>query len=139
MTLKNQKGFTLIEVVVVLIILGIVAAFAVAKMGQGIEQTKIAGGYLTAVESINSQEKLAWSAYLISNNGTYDDTAFFGLTTTSDIYDVTNLDGALNDSYSWAALDPLIGGGSLTFQDAPAEALIRTAGTSLHPPKWARP
>jgi len=51
--LRNQKGFTLIEIIAVLVILGILAAFAIPKYFnlQGEARGKALGGAIAALQS----------------------------------------------------------------------------------------
>lgn len=66
--LRNQKGFTLIEIIAVLIILGILAAVAVPKFLnlQTDAQTKAVEGALAAGAS---SATLNWSQYLLRTDG----------------------------------------------------------------------
>jgi prepilin-type N-terminal cleavage/methylation domain-containing protein len=70
---KARKGFTLVELAVVIVIIGVLAAFGVPRFLRSVEKSKAAEafGYLSAVRS--SQERY------ISQTGTYAN-------------DVTNLD-----------------------------------------------
>ena len=63
--LKTRKGFTLVELAVVIVIIGVLAAFGVPKFLQSVEKSKAteAFNYWSAVQS--SQERY------IAQNGTY--------------------------------------------------------------------
>ncbi len=90
---NRQKGFTLIEIIAVLIILGILAAVAVPKfMGLQEEARKKAAQSL--VGAAQSQLSMAYSKRLLENNG---DTS----TTWTDIKDnATNIcDKVTKDGY----------------------------------------
>lgn len=67
--IKNQKGFTLIEIIAVLIILGILSAVAVPKYLdlKAESETKAIQGALAAGAS---NVTLSWSEYLLKSGGT---------------------------------------------------------------------
>ena len=67
--LKNQKGFTLIEIIAVLVILGILAAVAVPKYLdlQGEAKIKAAQGQVAEIKGTLST---AWGKAMLANNGT---------------------------------------------------------------------
>jgi prepilin-type N-terminal cleavage/methylation domain-containing protein len=63
--MRTRKGFTLVELAVVIVIIGILAAFGVPKFLQSVEKSKAAEAfnYLAAIQS--AQERY------IARNGTY--------------------------------------------------------------------
>ncbi len=65
---RNQKGFTLIEIIAVLVILGILAAVAVPKYldMQGSARVKAAYG---AIAEVKARYSMAYGKYLLDNNG----------------------------------------------------------------------
>ncbi len=67
--LRNQKGFTLIEIIAVLVILGILAAVAVPKYLdlQGEAKIKAAQGQVAEIKGTLST---AWGKAMLANNGT---------------------------------------------------------------------
>ncbi len=67
--LKSSKGFTLIEIIAVLVILGILAAVAVPKYINMAEEAKIAAAKGQVAE-MKSTLNLAYGKYLLNNNGT---------------------------------------------------------------------
>jgi MSHA pilin protein MshA len=64
----RQRGFTLIELVVVIVILGILAAFAVPKM-MGLETQARAATVTSMVGSLRSAATMAYGVWLASGVG----------------------------------------------------------------------
>ncbi len=109
-TLKNHKGFTLIEIIAVLVILGIMAAVAVPKFTDLQLNTKkksVEIAFAAGVSEVNQ----AYASFLLENNGTKptavgDNKITGGENTTAvDINDdlgdftVTYADGAADGDY----------------------------------------
>src|SRR5438270_13345233 len=65
---KNRKGFTLVELAVVIVIIGVLAAFGVPRFLKSVERSKAAEAfsYLSAVRSAEERSQ--------ARNGTYEDT-----------------------------------------------------------------
>ena len=65
---KNRKGFTLVELAVVIVIIGVLAAFGVPRFLKSVERSKAAEAfsYLAAVRSAQERSQ--------AKNGTYEDT-----------------------------------------------------------------
>ena len=119
--LKGQEGFTLIEIIAILIILGILAAVAVPKyidLTSEAEDRAIDAG----IAELNGREALTWAKAKISSTGWTADAL---------------PDTALGSDYTWDTGDPTTAGGGLIFGGTTVE-LTRTPSTSTAPAQWTR-
>ena len=123
MNCLNQNGFTLIELISVMIIMGVVASVSIQKFDIVSDTASEKALYL-AVKELNIRESLTWSQIKISDNG---------YTSDEELYDLVdkNLDG----KYIWTSGPDRIAGGTLAF-DARSLALSRQESTAIAPARW---
>ena len=98
--LQNKKGFTLVEIIAVMVILAIMAAVAVPKL------IDISGGAEnkmmdTAIAKLNTIEKMKWMEHKVTDNYKGDD--------------FLNINYNLGMDYIWISQNAT--GGILSFKD----------------------
>ena len=118
----KENGFTLIEIILVLVILSILAATAIPRMidfEKNANQTVIK----TIIPELNSREIMMWSKIKNSDTGWIDDETLFSL-----------IDYDLGANYRWKTVAE-IDGGKLYFKGEEIK-LDRIASTIRSPARW---
>ena len=119
----NQKGFTLIELISVMIIMGVVASVSIQKFDI-VSHSASEKALHTAIKELNVRESLVWSNAKISLDG---------YTTDQDIYDAVDKD--LGDRYIWNPGPHRTDGGTLHFRSH-SVALSRQESSETSAAKW---
>jgi len=122
---RNESGFTLIEIIAVLVILGVLAALAVPRYVD-LENNAKLKAIDTVTSEINARESLTWANNKISTSGFVSDVKIFG-----------EINFVFDPNYTWNSGDPKPSGGTLQFKGE-SFTLSRTASTYLKPAVWKR-
>ena len=120
--LPNQNGFTLIEIITVLVILAVLASFVVQKFVD-LDKTAQNKALSAGISELNNRECLIWADIKMKEGGWLDDETVFA-----------NINTNLGSKYHWNPAAK-IGGGTLHFQSGMVR-LERFSSTNLAPGKW---
>ncbi len=120
--LKNQHGFTLIEMISVMINMGVVASVAIQKFDM-LSDTAAEQTLKVGVRELNVRETLFWTDLKISSEGWTNDNETFA-----------KVDTDLGTDYRWNS-GPTVDGGTLHFRSKP-KALDRSHSTSISAGNW---
>ena len=125
MSCLNQKGFTLIELISVMIIMGVVASVSIQKFDI-VSETASEQALQLAVKELNIRESLTWSNVKISGDGYSND---------EDLWSLVEPDLDLGGKYRWDPGPDISAGGTLHF-DSNSIALNRQPSTTTSAGKW---
>lgn len=118
----NQKGFTLIELISIMIILGVLGSVVIQKF-ELLSDTAGARALTTGVKELNVRESMVWTNMKISS---------VGYTTDEDVFAI--VDKNLGTKYKWNS-DPTIDGGTLHFESQ-SIGLTRAYSNSTSAARW---
>ncbi len=131
---KKRNGFTLIEVIAVLVLLGILAAIAVPKYIDMADNAK-ARAIDAGIAELNGREALAWGQEMLADNGyTASSEAKIQLAVGNDLNQGSGTDYVLTNVTAT--------GGYIQFQGYPntpgGTPLTRTVSNTTGPATWSR-
>ena len=119
---KNQAGFTLIEVIAVLVIVSVVGAITFTK-AEALSESAALRAIEDGIRELNSREMVTWANIKLSDQGWVDDATVFG-----------SVDVDLGDAFRWT---PRAGsaGGRLHFRDVTVN-LTRAPSQNAAAGRW---
>ena len=132
--LSNRQGFTLIELIAVLLLLSILGALAIPRF---IDLDAAADMRVldAAISELNGRESLIWSE--IKTTIEYDPVTGDDEVWTRMKNHPSLTYPELGDAYRWTTL-PGKSGGGLSFRESPEVTLIRTPSKMSAPARWSR-
>ncbi len=125
--IKNKQGFTLIEIMAVLVIMGVMGSIAIHKINtiSGSAEDRALG---TGIGELNVRETMIWTNAKFATGGWISggDAA---------VWAVMSINTDLGSEYSWT-VGPGANGGTLSFKSR-SIALTRTLSTDTMSGRWS--
>ncbi|MDY6792918.1 MAG: prepilin-type N-terminal cleavage/methylation domain-containing protein [Thermodesulfobacteriota bacterium] len=127
--LKRSQGFTLIEIMAVLVIMGVMASVAARKIND-ISGTAELRALETGIVELNAREMLYWT------NAKFAPGGWGGNGGDTGVWAVMALDTDVGTEYSWTVGPDRLAGGTLSFgsQSIP---LNRAVSTNIAAARWS--
>jgi prepilin-type N-terminal cleavage/methylation domain-containing protein len=123
---QREKGFTLVEIIAVMVILSVLAAVAIPRY-MSLDESARQRAIDAAISELNGRETLTWSNIKITITGYTDDATLFPI-----------LDTTLGGDYTWVGGPPDKDGGTLRFKASVEVPLARTESDDIQPGFWTR-
>ena len=120
--LGNQKGFTLIELISVIIIMGVMGSVSIKKFDL-LSDTAAARVLTDSIKELNIRESMTWIDLKFSADSTITDEEVFAA-----------MDPNLGSGYVWVE-GPNASGGKLSFRNL-SVTLVRMPSTNKSPAAW---
>ena len=126
---KNKQGFTLIEIMAVLVIMGVMSSVLVSKIND-ISGAADMRGLDTGIAELNAREMLCWT------NAKFMPGSWSGNAGDGGVWAVMVLNTDLGSEYSWTVGPDRLAGGTLNFgsQSIP---LKRDFSTNIAAARWS--
>ena len=118
----NVRGFTMIEIVAVIVIMGVMASLGLKKLDP-VSHTATDHFVKSGLRELNTRETLVWTQKKLSNSGWVNDLELF-----------SKLDTDLGQHFKWTAA-PNASGGILQFRSK-SISLTRTASSNTSAGNW---
>ena len=120
---KNQKGFTLLEMMAVLVIMGVMFSIAINKFDLLSDSASISA-IKAGVRELNTRETLIWTRIKLSDAGWSSDDDLF-----------IQVDTDLGKGYTWTPNPPTRSGATLLYKSQSA-VLTRAESTNNSVGSW---
>ena len=120
--IMDTRGFTMIEVVAVMVIMGVMASLSLKKLDL-VSHTATDRVIESGLRELNTRETLVWTQIKLSDSGWVNDAELF-----------SKLDTDLGHDFKWTA-GPTASGGTLQFRSK-SISLTRTASSNSSIGNW---